>query len=775
MKAWISFHLKKIPEPLKGLVGGLVFPFLIFLLSDLLFPLKTNINFSTVIVSSDGSILYCFLNNDQKWRIKTELNEITPLLKKTIIEKEDKYFRYHPGINIIAVSRALFKNITGGKVTSGASTITMQVARMLEPKERNYCNKLVEMFRALQLEWHFSKNEILQMYLNLVPYGGNIEGVKTASVFYFQQEPEKLSPGQVVTLAIIPNDPNALRMGQNNSFIMQKRNFWLKYFEKSGIFEPEKVRDALNEPLDAYRHNAPKNAPHISLYLKKNNPGADYIRTWINSEMQLKTEQLISNYIKALKSMNITNAAAIILDNKKKSVVTYVGSADFYDQENQGQVDGIRAIRSPGSTLKPFLYALAADQGLITPKLVIADVPINYNGYMPENYDGTFHGFVTIEKALALSLNVPAVKILDQYGKDRFLDKLGKAGFKTIRKRQKNIGYSVILGGCGVTLHELTSLFSAFANNGVRSPARMTKDENMIKPDTLFSNEASYMITQILCELKRPDLPNKFENTYHLPKIAWKTGTSYGRKDAWAIGYNHNFTVGVWVGNFDGTGVAELSGAEYAVPLLFDIFNNIDYNSNYDWFMPPDNLDFRLVCSETGLIPNDFCTNLVMDSYIPAVSSNQKCQHLKKVFTDPDGKISYCTSCLPESGYKIELFNNFTAEVLTFYDDKEIPYKKIPPHNPDCSRIYTENGPQIISLTDGTEYILFKNEKQQLMLRSSCENGVKKVYWYINNKFYQSCDANDRLFFTPGEGEIKISCTDDKGRNTNIWITVKFI
>ena len=775
MKAKIFRQTIYIKDQVAGWIGGLLLPFLIFLFLDFVFPCKTEINYSTVITAADGSVLHCFLNTNQKWRFKTELNEITPLLKKTIIRKEDKYFRYHPGINVFAIGRAVFKNITRRKVTSGASTITMQVSRMLEPKERNYFNKIIEVFRAFQLEWHFSKDEILQMYLNLVPYGGNIEGVKTASVLYFQQEPEALSLAQVVTLSIVPNDPNGMRIGQNNSYILQKRNFWLKFFLKSGTFPPEEVKDALSEPLDAFRHEAPKNAPHLSLLLKRKYPGKAYINSWIHTEIQHKTEQLVYNYIHVIRNMNITNAAALIIDNKKKAVVTYVGSADFYNNDDDGQVDGVQAVRSPGSTLKPFLYALAVDKGLITPKFVIADVPINYNGYTPENYDGSYHGLVSIEKALALSLNIPAVKILDEYGKDNFLNKLIAAGFNTIREKQKKIGYSVILGGCGVTLQELANLFSTFSHKGIYIPAVLCQNDTRVKPDSLFSPEASYMITSILCELKRPDFPSRFDNTYLLPKIAWKTGTSYGRKDAWAVGYNNNFTVAVWIGNFSGAGVPELNGSEYAVPLLFDIFNNIDYNHNYDWFMPPDKLDFRLVCSETGLIPNDFCTNLVMDSYIPAVSSNQKCQHEKKVYTDPAGKISYCTSCLPESGYKTEYFYNYPAEVISFYEDQEIPYKKIPPHNPDCSRVYDENAPRIISLTDGIEYILYAKEKQQLMLRASCENGVKKIYWYLNNKFYKSAESGEKVFFTPNEGDIKISCTDDKGRNSNIRITVKFI
>jgi penicillin-binding protein 1C len=661
------------------------------------------------------------------------------------------------------------------KITSGASTITMQVARMLQPKERTYFNKLIEIFRALQLEWHYSKNEIFRMYLNLLPYSSNIEGVKSASVIYFEQTPAALSLAQVVTLAIIPNSPSKCRIGMNNSYILQKRNQWLSFFGKHGLFPPEEIQDALNEPLTAYRHDVPKLAPHFCIRLKNQWYGKNIIRTYLDQQMQSKIETIALNYIKVLRNMNITNTAVMVINNKTNAIVAYLGSADFSDAQYQGQVDGVQAVRSPGSALKPYIYALAIDKGLITPKQVIADVPVNYGGYTPGNYEGRFNGQISMETALCQSLNVPAVKTLDKLGVDYFIDMLIRAKFKSIEKNKKNFGLSIALGGCGITLQELTTLYNAFANEGRYCPPKWTLNDSLARPDTLISAESAYMITQILTTLTRPDLPTKYENSIHLPKIAWKTGTSYGRRDAWSFGYNRNFTIGVWVGNFPGNGVPELSGTEYAVPLLFSIFNTIDYNSNKDWFTEPKGLDYRLVCSESGLLPSEFCTNLIMDTYIPTVSSNQRCQHLKTVFVSADGKYSYCKSCIPQLGYRKEIFPNLSPEIISFYEDEKIPYKKIPPHNPECSRVFDENAPKIISLTDGMEYLLFKGQKQQMMLRCIAENDVKKVYWYINNKFLSGCDINEKLFFTPSPGELKISCTDDKGRNSDIWIRVSFL
>ena len=259
----------------------------------------------------------------------------------------------------------------------------------------------------------------------------------------------------------------------------------------------------------------------------------------------------------------------------------------------------------------------------------------------------------------------------------------------------------------------------------------------------------------------------------HIPKIAWKTGTSYGRRDAWSIGYNKKYTVATWVGNFNGQGVPELTGAEMATPLLFNIFNSIDYNSENDWFIAPKSVDFRNVCNESGMIPNEFCENPGIDYYLPGVSSTQQCEHLKEVYVSPDEKISYCVSCLPDAGYKKKLYPNYEPDLVSFYETEGIKYTHIPPHNPKCDRIFTDKPPVITSLVDNKEYLIEKADPQ-LLLSCNADNDVKTVYWYINNRFYKSARANEKIFFSPTAGKIKISCSDDKGQNKDINIHVGF-
>lgn len=746
---------------------------LLFFLLNWIFPLPDKIEYSSIITDSKGEVVNAYLTSDQKWRMKTELEEISPLLRKTIIAKEDKYFYSHPGVNPVAVGRALFKNIFRMKTTSGASTITMQVARAMEHRPRNLLNKLIETFRAFQLELKYDKDEILQLYLNLVPYGGNIEGVKSASILYFKKNPDHLSLAEITALSIIPNRPSSLVIGKTNDRIMEERNRWLQKFADDKVFTTKEIEDALAEPLTATRGTVPHYIPHLAYKLKRQ--GSSIIKTNIELNTQLKTEKIVEDYVRSQRLKNIKNAAVIIIDNKTHKVISYLGSSNFNDTIDGGQVNGAAAVRQPGSTLKPLLYALCFDDGLLTPKSVLTDVAVNYEGYAPENYDEKFNGYVTVESALEHSLNIPAVKSLKLLGHEKLIQKLGSCNFKQIQKDQRKLGLSMILGGCGTSLEELTGLFSSFANNGIYISPSFLQADTILRKNTVISPAANYMVNEILSKVNRPDFPLNWTATERMPKIAWKTGTSYGRRDAWSIGYNKNYTVGVWVGNFSGVGVADLSGANIATPLLFKIFNTIDYDSDEEWFTQPKDADIRQVCSETGLLPAPHCTNLATDYFIPLISSTKTCDNRQEIMISPDEKISYCKSCAPVTGYKKKWYKVIEPDMQAWMDENRIVFEKIPPHNPDCELIFKGNAPIINSPVNGTEYLISKKNKEPLQLVCKTANDVSKVYWYINNKFYKSCNAGEKQFFIPEEGPVKISCTDDKGRNRDIMITVKYV
>ena len=752
-----------------GFLGLIV----LFFLLNWIFPLRDKIEYSTIITDNKGEVVNAYLTKDQQWRMKTELDEISPLLQKTIVAKEDRHFYSHPGVNPFAVIRAIFSNIFHMRRMSGASTITMQVAKMLEPGKRNMWSKLREMFRAFQLELKYSKKEILQMYLNLVPYGGNIEGVKAASLLYFKKNPDHLSLAEITALSIIPNKPGVMIPGRNNAFIVKERNRWLEKFAGRKVFTQKEIEDALAEPLNATRGTVPHYIPHLSYKLKKQ--GGDIIKTNIDLNTQLKTEKIVEDYIRSQRLRNIKNAAVVIIDNRTHKVITYVGSSNFYDTTDGGQVNGANAVRQPGSTLKPLMYAMCFDEGLLTPKTIITDVAVNYGGYAPENFDEKFNGYVSIEYALEHSLNIPAVKGLRLLGHEKMIQKLSNCNFRQIQKDRRKLGLSLILGGCGTTLEELTGLFSSFANDGMYIAPSFTQNDTVHSKMTVISPAANFMVNEILSKINRPDFPLNWSATERMPKIAWKTGTSYGRKDAWSIGYNKNYTIGIWTGNFSGAGVPDLSGANIATPLLFKIFNTIDYDSDEEWFTQPTDCDIRQVCSETGLVPSGHCISLVTDYFVPLISSTQVCNNWKEIMISPDEKISYCKSCAPQSGYKKKWYKSVEPDMQAWFEENRIAYQKIPVHNPDCDLIFKGAAPSITSPVNGTKYLINKKNPEPLQLICKTANDVSKVYWYINNKFYKSSNAGEKQFFVPEEGPVKISCTDDKGRNRNIKITVNYV
>jgi penicillin-binding protein 1C len=487
--------LKK--ETLKRIAYFLLGTFLCFLLINIIWPLNTNIEYSQIVTDKNGKILYSFLTEDEKWRMYAEWDEIPEQLKEAIIYKEDKYFYYHYGINPLAISRAFFNNIVKSKRTSGASTITMQVVRLLDPQPRTYGNKLIEMFKAVQLEWKLSKDEILQLYLNLLPYGGNIEGVKSAAVLYFNKQIDHLSLGEITALCIIPNRPSSLKIGSNNALVEEERNKWLLSFKEDHIFDNETIEDALTEPFVAERVNSPKFAPHFCFRMRYAHPQVPIIKSSLDFEMQQSAEQAVSDYMKTIAAYNIHNAAVIVLDNETKDVLAYVGSADFFGVEDAGQVDGVRAVRQPGSTLKPLVYGLAFDQGLLTPKTVLTDVPINYNGYSPVNFNQEFNGYVSVEYALAQSLNIPAVKALNLVGVEKVASVLESCNFKTISQQKDMLGLSLVLGGCGVSLEEMTGLYACFQNGGKYQRPQYLQTKKDTVSLQILSEASAFMISEM--------------------------------------------------------------------------------------------------------------------------------------------------------------------------------------------------------------------------------------------------------------------------------------
>jgi len=757
--------------PLLSLLVGslLLFGFLHFI-----FPVSSLKPFSKVVYADNGTLLKAYLTKDDKWRLQVKLSEISPDLIKSIVEKEDKWFFYHPGFNPVSIVRAFFSNISSGGIRSGASTITMQTARILNPAKRTYLSKLIEVFRALQLEIKYSKNEILELYLSLLPYGGNIEGVKSAAYIYFNRPPSKLSLSQSVLLAIIPNNPNTYRLDRSPDRLIKKRNEWINRFSNSHVFDQTQLDDAKNEPVISSRYELPNLASHFANFVS-----AKYNHSQLLTTLSLKTqiivEELLVNYVNKISAFGVSNGAILVLDNRKKTVIAYCGSKDFHDTENAGQVNGITSVRSPGSTLKPSLFALAFDLGILTPKMKLLDIPTDFGGYEPENFNPGFNGMVTAEYALLNSLNVPAVNLLQQTGYREFIRLLKKAGVNSLSDDESKLGLSLILGGCGTTLHELTTLFSVFANKGKLYQFNYVKNSSSsFKPVEIFSPEAAFLISEILSKNERPDYSNFDLSSTSNSKFAWKTGTSFGKRDAWAIGYNPRFTIGVWLGNFNGKGSPFLTGANAAVPLLTTLFNTIDRSNNKSWFTQPENISRRVVCKETGLLPGDHCSETVSDFFIRNVSSNKKCDLYKEVMVDLNEKISYCKECLPDSDFKSIWYPIYPPELKLWFAENRISKPSPPEHNPLCEAKFSSRGPAIISPSANFDYLLEQDGNQQILLSAASDSKTKTHYWYINNEFYKKCKPDERIFFKPDGEQIKITCIDDFGKSSTINIKISY-
>ena len=636
------------------LLASSLLPLLVFLTLSIVFPLPPVKPYSLLIEDRNGEFLDAFLASDGIWRLRTSPAEIPLKLKKILIEREDRWFYYHPGINPVSIARALVLNLRRGKTVVGASTITMQIARMLEPKQRTYGNKLLEMFRALQLEWRYSKDELLELYLSMVPLGGNIEGLKSAAMIYYQTPLERLNIAQLFDLILIPSDPNGLQPDRNPDALMAERRRQAIAWIASRMLTPQDSAIIWNTPSLAARKPLPRHAPHFCLRIREKAGNASDVRSSLDLRIQRTSEALLSSHLRSWKLRGVKNGAFIVADNKTREVLAYAGSENFDDAAAFGQVDAAIALRSPGSALKPFLFSLLMEKGELTPKLRLLDTPYDAEGFLAENYDGTYSGSVFADEALRRSLNVPMIRLLKGTPFKGFLDLTGEVGFASLQKQRKKLGLSVILGGCGVTLEELVAAYATFPAGGVYAPLRytVTKESGPEGSRSVFSSSTAFMVTEILSGLNRPDLPNNFESSLNLPAVAFKTGTSYGRRDAWAIGYTSTHTVGVWIGNVTHEGNPDLVASKAAAPLLIDIFNSISARHQKSILPMPQDVGMRLVCAESGLPPSPRCTDLIEDLYSISRTLHKECTVCKEYLVSNDGTLSYCPACLGQHSYK---------------------------------------------------------------------------------------------------------------------------
>ncbi|HVM85739.1 MAG TPA: penicillin-binding protein 1C [Candidatus Binatia bacterium] len=541
---------------------------------------------SVMVLAADGSILRGFAASGGAWRFPATTTEVDPKFLKFLIAYEDQRFYRHPGVDPLAVLRATGQAIAAGHVVSGASTLTMQTARLLEPRPRVLASKLIEMARALQLEARVGKEGTLGIYLTLAPYGGNLEGIRAASLAYFGKEPSHLTEAEAALLVVLPQSPETLRPDRFPEAAKAARDKVLARLLGEGVIDRPTYETAIAEPAVAKRLPALNDAAHLALRLRLEAPGDLTIRTSVDADLQDRVEALAERSQSNLEPG--AGIAVLVVDNAERRVIAYLGSADFFDDKRFGQNDMVAAIRSPGSALKPFIYGMAFEDLIVHPETVVKDVPMRFGDYAPSNFDHLFRGEVTAREALQLSLNLPAVALLDRIGPGHFAQRLGDAGAPLVLPdKHARPGLPIALGGVGINLERLVTLYAALAEGGVARPLLYRIDAAKGEGHQLMSPLAAWYVTRILDETPPPERWLPAGNRRNASTIAYKTGTSYGYRDAWAVGYNARFTVGVWVGRPDGAFSNGRMGRDAAAPILFQVFDQLPHGESAAAATPP--------------------------------------------------------------------------------------------------------------------------------------------------------------------------------------------
>jgi penicillin-binding protein 1C len=542
---------------------------------------------SVLVLDKQNNLLRGFTSRDGVWRLPIQLDAVDSRYLTLLKAYEDQRFDWHPGVDPIAILRAVGQWLWQGRVVSGASTLTMQTVRLLEPRPRTLRSKLIELGRALQLEWHYDKDAIVTLYLTLTPFGGNLEGLRAGSLAWLNKEPDHFTVAEAALLVSLPQAPSWLRPDRFAVRARAARNKVLNRMEKLGVLSSRQVAEARQETIPTLRHELPFYAPHLARRLRMADPQRNRHVTFIDGDLQHMLETLARQ--QTLHRHEST--AMLVVENSTRQVIAYVGSADFFATQQAGQVDMVQAVRSPGSTLKPLVYGMGFEDLLIHPDTLMDDIPTRFGDYNPSNFRHTYGGQITVREALQRSQNVPAVALLNRIGAVRVAARLRNNGIHLYGSdSQSQPGLPLVLGGIGTTLEDLVTLYVAMANAGKVAPLRLSRASDKSSPQPLLSPTAAWYLTRILEEAPPPDAGVSRNNRRRPRPVAYKTGTSYGFRDAWALGYDRNYTVGVWVGRPDGSANPDRSGRAVAAPLLFRVFDLLPSSASFSAPAPPQDV-----------------------------------------------------------------------------------------------------------------------------------------------------------------------------------------
>jgi penicillin-binding protein 1C len=745
----------------------LIVLFVIFFLILFFSPkpeLLDGVSFSRAVYDNKHRLLRLTLSKDDRYRLYTPLSKLSPQLIEATLLQEDQYFRYHCGVNPISLFKALWHTYVVRTRRIGASTITMQLARMhFGIYSKKPVGKLWQIFKALQIELHYTKNEILEAYFNLAPYGGNIEGVGAASLIYFGHTAHSLTLPEALTLGIIPQHPAKRMVNQHNLVHVRQLLFsrWLQQhpedIDKKMLFDLPLV---MQSPK-----SLPFKAPHLVNQILMDPLIKSYsINSTIDSDMQRVVERVTKYYL-ARKSMNgVHNAAVMLVDTRDMGVKALLGSADFFNKSISGQINGVEIKRSPGSTLKPFIYALALDQGLIHPATVLKDVPHSFNGYNPENFDYDFIGPVSASMALVLSRNIPAIYLSHLLSHPTLYQLLEKAAVSQLRP-ESYYGLSLNLGGVELSMKELIGLYAMLVNEGVWKPLVFTTTyKTHHRGRRLLSPESTFLVLDMLKQTPLADLRDKSGRQLD---VSWKTGTSSGFRDAWTIGTFGPYVVAVWLGNFNNQSNAALIGKEIALPLFFELIEGIIHEIGRVPNITPNPIHMNLkkvqVCRESGMLPTQFCTDTEWTWFIPGKSPIKTDTIFREVAINSQTGLR---TCHINENTRFEIFEFWPSDLLAIFKKAGI-HRHIPPFfESDCA-LSDNNGisPKITSPQAGVNYVINAQShlENTIPLIAVTDAGIESLYWFINETFIAKTKADEAYLWHPKPGTFVIRAVDEHG------------
>ncbi len=758
----------------------LLIPPAAFLAADALFPLPRPDpaqKYSRVLLDSAGRPLYAFADREGVWRYPTTPNQVSPLYLTALINYEDRYFYHHLGVNPLALLRATGQLLRHGGVVSGGSTLTMQVARLLDPHSRTIGGKLRQMFRALQLEWHLSKSEILTLYLDYAPFGGPLEGVEAAAYTYLGKSAAELSHAEAALLAVLPQAPTRLRPDLHPAQALAARNKVLARLEKFGIWDATTVREAQAEPLPTLYQPRPLSAPLLAFRLKDQIPPGQARRSTIDGQLQAVLEGRLAGFASQLPERS--SVAIVVIENANLAVRAYVGTAAFGDRERFGYLDMARATRSPGSTLKPFLYALALEEGLIHSASLLVDAPRAFGDYSPGNFGGNFSGPVAAADALRRSLNLPAVQLLDRLGPDLFAARLAQGGLPLQLPAGGSPNLAIILGGVGTDLESLTAAYTAFARAGTTAPPRHFPDDPL-QPRLLRTPGPAWVVREILAQQPRPGVSGGLPSG-----IAWKTGTSYGFRDAWAIGVGPQHTVGVWVGRPDGTPLPGHYGAITAAPILFALFDHLLERQRWGTGQArPESVSEEEICWPLGLRASDTPTEqcqrrqrawVVAGTIPPTLREADEGPALLHYRVASDSGLLLPPGCpAPASEERIAV--RWPLRLLPWLSPAERATATLPPPQAGCALPVTLGGEplRIIGVEDGARLRPAGSHGTAPRVDLSILGAQDRVWWLVDGEVAAELTATATFswrFDTPGRH--RIAALDGSGNGAGLEVVVE--